>query len=640
MSLGWCDVVSFLRVLRRWAFGRPIATDSARPQILRTRVALPIFGAGVLSASVYAPDAVVDALARGDQQGAIPAMAVGVVLVMAILAAAYASNVRARPDARADYGLVRDQLGSQSGVVTGAALLTDYVFTVVVSVAAMAHIITFAVPNVAGWERALAVVAIAVMTLVTLRGIRERVRVAVGVWFGFLLAIAVLLVVGTLRHDSSAPVPLEGEAPTTWAILAAYAAAIASGAVMVTGIEHLAAAAPNHAKPQGKRAGRTLIIAVMAAAGAFVAILGLTWAYRVSVGGDGPIVMRVADRIFMSDAPVWIIAVLAIAVLYAAASAVFRRFSGLSSLLARDSYLPRQLAMLNDRLVYRGGVLTVGTAAAVLVLAVGADVIQLVHMYVIGVFTSVVLSQIAMVRYCGGLLVKEVDSAARRRLQARRALHAVAAVLAAVVWLVVATVNFLYGAWVAIAVIVWLVALMHAVRRHYDRVRRDLAPEPGDPASALPSATHGLVLVAQLHRPALRALAYAKAARHSSLEAVGVQIERDSARRLQEQWGRQDLGVPLVILDSPYRDIIGPVMDYVKSIHRDNPREVVVVYVPEYIVGTWWERLLHNRSTVRLRSLLLREPGIVVAAVPWHLESARDDRHHHHAQLESDIDPS
>jgi uncharacterized membrane protein len=422
--------------------------------------------------------------------------------------------------------------------------------------------------------------------------------------------------------------------------MAAYAGAIASGAVMVTGIEHLASSAPYHAQPQGVRAGRTLVIAVMAAGGAFVALLGLTWAYRVSAAGEGPIVMRVADRIFISDVAVWAFAVLAIAMLYAAASAVFRRFSGLSSLLARDSYLPRQLAMLNDRLVYRGGVLTVGTTAAVVVLAVGADVIQLVHMYVIGVFTSVVLSQIAMVRHCGAMLIKETDGRTRLRWQARRGLHGVAAVVAAAVWLVVATVNFLYGAWVAIAAIVWVVALMRAIRGHYDRVRRDLAPEPGDPASALPSATHGVVLVAQLHRPALRALAYAKAARHSSLEAVGVQIERESARRLQALWGTQDLGVPLVILDSPYRDIIGPVMDYVKSIHRDNPREVVVVYVPEYIVGTWWERLLHNRSTVRLRSLLLREPGVVVAAVPWHLESARDERHQVQAQLESEIDPS
>ncbi|MEX0913315.1 MAG: DNA-binding protein [Demequina sp.] len=640
MSLGWCDVVNFLRVLKRWAFGRPIATDSARPQILRTRVALPVFGAGVLSAAVYAPDAVIDALVRGDQQGAIPAMAAAVLVVMAILAAAYASNVRARPDARADYGLVRDQLGTQAGVVTGAALLIDYVFTVAVSVAAMAHIITFAVPGIAGWERALAVGAVAIMTLVTLRGIRERARIAITVWFGFLLVMAIMLAVGAARHATSAPTPLEGDAPTTWAILAAYAGAIASGAVMITGIEHLASSAPYHAQPQAVRAGRTLIIAVMAAGGAFVAVLALTWAYRISGDGDGPIMMRVADRIFVRDAAVWVVAAFAIAVLFAAAAAVFRRFSGLSSLLARDSYLPRQLAMLNDRLVYRGGVLTVGSAGAVVVLAVGADVIQLVHMYVIGVFTSVVLSQIAMVRYCGALLVKEADGRARLRLHARRGLHAVAAVVAAAVWLVVATVNFLFGAWVAIVVIVLVVALMRSVRRHYDRVRQDLAPEPGDSASALPSATHGLVLVAQLHRPALRALAYAKAARHSSLEAVGVQIEREPALRLQELWGSQDLGVPLVILDSPYRDIIGPVMDYVKSIHRHNPREVVVVYVPEYIVGTWWERLLHNRSTVRLRSLLLREPGVVVAAVPWHLESAREPRHQVQAQLESEIDPS
>lgn len=618
-------MVKFLESLKRLAFGSPIATDSARPQILRTRFALPVFGAGVLSAVVYAPDAVVDALRRGGQMGAIPYMAGGVVLIMLVLGAAYWSNVRARPDARADYGLVQERLGNSAGVVTGAALLVDYLFTVAVSVAAMAHMVTFLFPGIVGGERYIALAAIAVMTLLGLRGIRERLRVMVVVWFGFLLIMALMFILGLARHSSDSVSPITPDAPATWTIVLAYAGAIASGAVMVTGIEHLASAAPFHAAPQGVRAGRTLIIAVAASAAAFMIVLALAWTYRISGIDKGPVLLRVADQIFTRQVSVWAVAIVAIAILYAAAAAVFRRFSALSSLLARDSYLPRQLAMLNDRNVFRGGVLTVAIASSFVVIAAGADVVQLVHMYVIGVFTAIVLSQVAMVRHFGERLAVEPAGRNRARLRGLRILHATAVVVAATVWLVVAIFNFFYGAWIAIALIVWLVVMMHAVQRHYDRVRRDLAIDPHSRVSALPSATHGVVLIAQLHRPALRALAYAKAARHSSLEAVAVQVEKDATKVLQRQWGKQHLGVPLVVLESPYRDIIGPVMAYVESIHRDSPREVVVVYVPEYIVGTWWERFLHNRSTVRLRSLLLRLPGVVVAAVPWHLESARHD---------------
>lgn len=621
--------------MKRWVFGRPVATDSTRPQIMGTRVALPVFGAGVLSAAVYAPDAVSDALARGNQMGAVPYMAFGVVLIMLILGFAYRSNVMERPDARADYGLVRDRLGERSGVVTGAALLIDYVFTVAVSVAAIAHIVTFIAPELQGWERIIAVVAIGGMTLASLRGVRERLRVMIAVWSGFLLVLTVMLALGVWRYTHEAVAVADAEPPTTWTIVVAYAGALASGAVMVTGMEHLASSGPHHAKPSGRRAGRTLLIAVSVAAAAFVIILALAWTYRIDGAGEEPVLMSVASGVFHLQVAVWAVALVAVGILYAAASAVFRRFSGLSSLLARDSYLPRQLAMLNDRLVFRGGVLTVALASVLVVGVIGTNVVQLIHMYVIGVFTAIVLSQIAMVRHFGAKIALSPAGRARTRLQWSRLLHIVAVGVAAFVWLVVAVVNFFYGAWIAIAVIAWLVLMMHSIRRHYDRVRADLAIVPGDRTSALPSATHGVVLVAQLHRPALRALAYAKAARHSSLEAVGVQVEKDAAQRLQQQWGQQNLGVRLVILESPYRDIIGPVMKYVKSIHRDSPREVVVVYVPEYIVGTWWERFLHNRATVRLRSLLLREPGVVVAAVPWHLESARSQ--HPAWQEETDI---
>ncbi|WP_084037842.1 APC family permease [Demequina sp. NBRC 110053] len=612
--------------LRRLLFGQPIATDALTPVTLRTRLALPVFGAGMLSAVAYAPDAVVDALRRGAQQGAIPYMAVGVVLIMLLLGFAYRANVRARPDGLGDYGTVRDLLGRRWGVVTGASLLIDYLFTVAVSVAAVTQIFVYLVPVARPWAPLIAVGLIGVMTLVALRVIRDRVRVVLTVWFGFLVVLALMFVFGVARHGADTASPIAANAPTTWTVILAYAGAIASGAVMVTGIEHLASAAPHHAEPRGRRAGRTLLIAVVASAAGFLAVAMLAWLYRITGWADGPILLQTAQEVFRRPFVLWFVALSAVAILWAAANAVFRRFSILASSLAKDAYLPRQLSMKNDRLVVRGGILAIALPSAVMVAATSANVEQLVHMYVVGAFTAIVLSQVAMVRRCSDRLQLATVGRERRALAGERVLHGTAAGVAAAVLIVVAVFNFINGAWVAIALIALLVTMMHAINRHYAAVRSDVTLTTKDLTVALPSATHGVVLVAQLHRPAMRALAYAKAARHSSLKALGVRMDAAAARELQERWGAIDAGVPLVIVDSPYRDLIAPVMDYVRSIHRASPRDVVVVYVPEYIVGRWWERALHNKATKRLRAQLLELDSVVVSAVPWHLESVRDRR--------------
>ena len=614
---------TFLKRLKRALFGAPVATDSARPVVLRTRVAIAVFGIGLLSTAAYAPDAVLDALRTGGLSAAMPWMAGGVVVLMLLLGFAYRDNVRQRHDERADYGLVREKLGANAALVTGAALLVDYLFTVAVSVAALSQFVGYVIPQAADSETAIGLAAIGLMTFISLRGVRDRARVLGAVFVGFLVVTVGVFIAG-IANAPEVPPAAAVTGSSTWQILIAFAGAIAAGSVMMTGIEHLASSGPFHLPPQGIRAGRTLLIATVISAGAFFLISWLVWHFSISGWRDGPAMLQVTDAVFGSSAATAVVALVSIAILYAAASAVFRRFAGLSSLLAADSYLPRQLAMRNDRLVYRGGVLTVAIASAIVVLVANANLQQLIHMYVIGVFTSIVLSQVAMVRLTSAKLALETEDSAEVRLKGRRLLHVVAAAAAAAVWAVVAVFNFVNGAWIAILLMVVLVIGMRAIQGHYANVKRELRILHNDPASALPSATHGVVLVAQLHRPALRAMAYAKASRHTSLTAIGVKIETHAARELQRGWSELNVGVPLVILDSPYRDIVGPVMEYVKSIHRDSPRDVVVVYVPEYIVGRWWEQFLHNRATSRLRSLLLRTPGVVVAAVPWHLESAAD----------------
>lgn len=614
----------FLERVKRLVFGAPVATDLARPQALRSRIALPVFGAGVVSAVAYGPDAVVNALRSGAQQDAIPFMAGGVVVILVLIGSAYASQVRAFPHERGDYGVVRDRLGQRLGMFTGASLLIDYLFTVSIAVSAIAEVVVFLIPSVTGAEAGIAVTALAFMTLANLRGIRERRRVLFTVWHGFLVVLGLLAAVGIARHGSQRLDPVAAaDAPETWSVLLAYAGAVASGAVMATGLEHLVSSGPYHAEPRGKRASRTLLTAVFAAAIAFFVVSWLAWSYRLTGWSHGSILMQVSERVFGNAIGVWAVGIATVAILYAAATSVFRRFSRLTGLLAADGVLPRQMAMRNDRLVLRGAILLVAVLSATIVIALQASVNHLVHMFIVGVFTAVVLSQRAMIEWTTAKLKLVKQPNEQWRLEARRLLHIVALVVAAGVLAVTAVFNFVNGAWIAIVLIVLVVVMMHSIKRHYATVRADIALDREAKAPSLPSATHGIVLVAQMHRPALHALAYAKAARHSTLKAVTVQIDRGAAVALQRRWARMDLGAPLVVLDSPYRDLVGPMLEYVKHMHRASPREAVFVYVPEYIVGRWWEQLLHNRSTARLRAQLLNVPNVVVSAVPWMLESAR-----------------
>lgn len=600
-----------------------MATDVARAQTVRTRLALPLFGTGILSAVAYGPDAVVDALRSGLQQESIPFMAAGTVVILMLLGLAYSSQVRAFPHERGDYGVVRDRLGQRYGLITGASLLIDYLFTVSISVAAIAEVTVFLIPAWRDWHTVIAVAALAIMTLVNLRGIRDRGRVLVAVWHGFVLVLAVLAVVGWSKHGGDSVPVVVTETPGTWAIVVAYAGAVASGAVMATGIEHLAASGPYHAEPRGRRASRTLLIAVLAAAAAFFAVAWLAYSFRLSGWSEGPVFMQVSRLSLGSGAGVWMVGLIAVAVLYAAGNSVFKRFSRLTGLLASDGVLPRQMAMRNDRMVHRGSVVMVAMLAVIIVVAAQSSVERLVHMYIVGVFTAIVLSQRAMIEWTTARRQLETEPGARMALAVRRILHVVALVVAAAVLLITTVFNFANGAWIAIVLIVLVVLLMQSIRAHYQAVRNDIALDKDTKAPPMPSATHGIVLVAQLHRPALHALAYAKAARHTTLRAVTVKVDNGAALALQKRWTTMNLGAPLVVLDSRYRDLVGPMLEYVKSLHRASPREAVFVYVPEYIVGRWWEQLLHNRNTARLRAQLLNVPNVVVSAVPWMLESAR-----------------
>jgi hypothetical protein len=311
-------------------------------------------------------------------------------------------------------------------------------------------------------------------------------------------------------------------------------------------------------------------------------------------------------------------------ILVLAANTAFNGFPVLGSILARDGFLPRQLHTRGDRLAFSNGIIILATAAAALIVAYDAEVTRLIQLYIVGVFVSFTLSQIGMVRHWTRHLAVERNPQARTKMLRSRVINGVGAAMCGTVLVVVLITKFTHGAGYAIAAMAVLFVVMMRIRRHYDQVRDELAVSEGDTKhQMLPSRVHAIVLVAKIHKPTLRALAYARATRPSILEALTVDVDPEETKALQAEWDRRDIPVPLKALDSPYREITRPVVDYVKSIRSGNPRDLVVVYIPQYVVGHWWEQVLHNQSALRLRTRLLFTPGVMVSSVPWQLASSQ-----------------
>jgi len=335
------------------------------------------------------------------------------------------------------------------------------------------------------------------------------------------------------------------------------------------------------------------------------------------------VTVQLAETVFGSGSLlVLLVAGMTALILFLAANTAFSGFPVLGSILAQDRYLPRQLHTRGDRLAFSNGIMSLALLACVLIFAFQAQVTRLIQLYIVGVFVSFTLSQTGMVRHWNRLLRTERDPRARRRMIRSRSINMFGLTLTGVVLVIVLITKFLLGAWIAIVAMAVSYVVMLGIRKHYDTVARELSPP--DERPVLPSRNHAVVLVSKLHLPTLRALAYARATRPDTLTGVTVNVDDNDTRALQEEWERREIPVPLTVVDSPYREITRPIIDFVKSKRRDSPRDVVTVYIPEYVVGRWWENLLHNQSALRLKGRLLFEPGVMVTSVPWQLKSVEN----------------
>jgi len=640
---------------KRLLIGRPVRSENAGHTLLPKRIALPVFASDALSSVAYAPDEILLTLSMAGLSALVisPWVGLAVALVMITVVASYRQNVRAYPSGGGDYEVATVNLGPTAGVTVASALLVDYVLTVAVSISSGAQYAATAFPALRGHEALFAVALVVLLTVANLRGVKESGSAFAIPVYLFMFAIGLIAVFGAVRY-ATGNLPMAESSDLDIVAEPAYSQglvglagfflilrAFASGCAALTGVEAISNGVPAFRKPKSKNAATTLALLGGISITMILAILFLGRATGIRFADDPatqllrdgvpvgdtyvqhPVISQLSSAVFEGvPALSVLVAVVTGLILVLAANTAFNGFPVLGSILARDGYLPRQLHTRGDRLAYSNGIVTLAAVAIVLIWAFDAEVTRLIQLYIVGVFVSFTLSQLGMVRHWTRELRTETESGRRSQMVRARVVNSIGFVMTGTVLIVVLLTKFTHGAYIAIIAMIVVFVIMRAIHKHYETVRKELAlGVDAEAARALPSRVHAIVLVSHLHRPTMRALAYARASRPSVLEAVTVGVDPDDVADLRTQWDAMDLPVPLRILDSPFREITRPVLTYVRSIRRESPRDLVVVYIPEYVVGHWWEQLLHNQSALRLKGRLLFTPGVVVASVPWQLSS-------------------
>ena len=641
-------------VSKRILLGRKLRSSQIGETLLPKRVALPVFASDALSSVAYAPDEIFIMLSFAGASAYIWSWKIGlaVALVMAVVVASYRQNVHAYPSGGGDYEVATVNLGRNAGITVGSALLVDYVLTVAVSISSGAQYAASALPVLSGHEATIASLAVLALMAMNLRGIRESGTFFAVPTYAFIGAMGVMcgygllrLLNGTLPEVKSADLDItaapgyEGQL-TTVALMFLLARAFSSGCAALTGVEAISNGVPAFRRPKSRNAATTLLMLGMIAIAMMMSVIvlakqmGLRYVDpheldRLTLNGQpvpegydqDTVIAQIAEAVFRDFPPgFYLVVTVTGVILVLAANTAFNGFPVLGSILAEDGYAPRALGSRGDRLAFSNGIVFLAVMAIALILAFDAETTRLIQLYIVGVFVSFNLSQLGMIRHWTRHLRTEKDPARRRRMQQSRVINAIGLTFTAVVLVIVLITKFFAGAWIAILAMVCFFLIMKGISRHYRNVALELAADEDD--KILPTRVHAVVLVSKLHKPTLRALAFAKASRPNVLEGVYVSEDPQRTSRLLTEWDDRNLGVPLKVLHSPYREVVRPIVDYALEIKEANPRGVVAVYIPEYVVGRWWEQLLHNQTALRLKGRLLFTPGVMVTSVPYQLRSS------------------
>jgi len=620
-------------LLKRVFIGRALASNRLGETLLPKKIALPVFCSDPISSVAYATEQIVLVLGTAGAAsflGLAAPIALAVALLLAIVVASYRQTCFAYPGGGGAYVVSKENLGDRAALIAAAALLVDYVMTVAVSVVAGVVAITSAVAPLAPYAVQLSIGFVVLLAVVNLRGTKESGTAFAFPTYAFVVLTFLLLASGVYRavtggipQADSAQLPLAATANVggVFTVLLALRA-FASGCTALTGLEAISNGVPAFKKPTSRNAAATLTIMGVLAISMFSGItaLALATGARAYPDGNPSAISQVAETVWGRTFLYYAFQAATAAILILAANTAFNGFPTLASILAKDRYLPRQLHHRGDRLAYSNGILLLAGISAALIVGFNANIEQLIQLYIVGVFTSFTLSQFGMVRHWRTELAATTDVGRRKAIRRSQTINGTGAAVTGLVLLIVVRYKFAAGAYLAIAAMIVIFFLMRAIRRHYESVAVELTPEPG--GVLLPSRNHAVVLVSRIHTPTLRALAYAKTTRPDALTALTVAVSYEASRELRDELDARGLSIPLTVIASPYRDITRPVLEYIANIRRSNPRDVVTVFIPEYVVGRWWEHALHNQGALRLKGRLLYQPGVMVTSVPYQLKSA------------------
>ncbi|HEY0258490.1 MAG TPA: APC family permease [Lacisediminihabitans sp.] len=626
--------------------GEPLATEKLEGQLLPKHLALPIFASDALSSVAYAPQELLLILTLGGLSflSFAPWVAAAVVLLLVVVVASYRQLIKAYPSGGGDYEVAHKNLGEKAGLIVASALLVDYILTVTVSVASGVDNIISAFPELNTWRVEIAVGFVIILAGVNLRGVAESSKAFALPTYLFIASVGVMIVTGLVRTAlgdtpiaASASFTVKNPATLTQiAFILLLLRAFASGCSALTGVEAVANGVQAFRRPKIKNAQRTLVLMGSIAIVLFIGIMALALLSHVhyaekacdlqgfkdcATAPQTSVISQIAAAVFPGAGHFmfYVIQGATALVLLLAANTAFNGFPLLGSVLARDRYAPKSMQTRGDRLVYSNGVLVLSGAAIVLLLIYRANLTQLIQLYIIGVFVSFTLGQTGMVIHWTKMLRE--GCANRSQVYRSRAINATGALFTFIVLIVVTITKFTHGAWLVFAIMPVLFYLMLRINRYYRQVAEDVEVDATTTFGA--TGDHALVLVGTMQKPMLKALDYAIAARHESIEAVHVNIDDKESETLSKQWDEMNIKVPLRIIPSPYRDVGIPLIKYIKARRAEYGAEVVTVYTPQYIVGHWWENLLHNHKARRIRQKLMLCHGVTIALVPWLLDSSK-----------------
>jgi amino acid transporter len=618
-------------MLKRVLVGRPLATAEQEHQKIPKVIALAVFSSDAISSTAYATEEILFVTAVGASSlhlglSRLVPIATAVAILLAIVVTSYRRTIYAYPQGGGSYVVSRENLGRYPSLVAGASILVDYILTVAVSISAgVAAIISIpAFADLAHQRVLLGLILIGLITMANLRGIKESGQIFAVPTYVYILSISALVIYGLARSFFGDLDPVEFDPERSEAAREAggnlglflLLKGFSSGAVALTGIEAIADGVPAFRRPSSRNAAVTLTWMAIILGSLFMGTAVLAHRLRPYASHDETVLSQLGQAVY-GGGPIYLILQFATAaILVLAANTAYADFPRLSSIIAKDGYLPRQFANQGDRLVYSNGIVFLAGAAGLLLVAFRGLTNALIPLYAVGVFTSFTLSQLGMVRY------QQRHRKPGWRLGAT--ISGVGATVTFFVLLVVAITKFTSGAWVPLVVLPAIITLFLAIRRHYDKMSRvlEITPEEVRPESFNHTV---VVLVGRVHKGVIRALNYAKSMRPNHLTAVYMASEEEEAQDMQRQWETFHLDVTLEIVPSPYRDLVQSVEDYLDELDERWTNDTITVLIPEFVVEHWYENILHNQSALALKLALLDRPGTVVTSVPYHLSASGPD---------------